>query len=74
MFDFRIIEAADGNQIIDRRLKTPHNSLTPLQMLEYMEIDSTLALMDKMERKANRHKRKIIHSLLYRIAGLCRLV
>ena len=36
MFNFRIIETPDGNQIIDRSLKTPYNALTPLQMVEYM--------------------------------------
>lgn len=37
MFNFRIIETTDGNQIIDRNLKTPYNALTPLQMVEYAE-------------------------------------
>ena len=36
MFNFRIIDTPDGNQIIDRSLKTPYNALTPLQMVEYM--------------------------------------
>ena len=39
MFNFRLINTPDGNQIIDCTLKTPYNSLTPLQMVEYMEID-----------------------------------
>ena len=50
MFNFRIIDTVDGNQIIDRNLKTPENSLTPLQMMEYMEMDSQLSFMDRMER------------------------
>lgn len=29
MFNFRIITTADGNQIIDRNLKTPYDALTP---------------------------------------------
>lgn len=33
MFNFRIIDTVDGNQIIDRNLKTPYNSLTPVQMV-----------------------------------------
>ena len=52
MFNFRIIDTADGNQIIDRNLKTPYNALTPTQMMEYMEMDSQLSFMDRMERKA----------------------
>ncbi len=42
MFDFRIIETVDENQIIDRNLKTPYSTLTPLQMVEYMEMDNSL--------------------------------
>ena len=40
MFEFRIIETADGNQIIDMNLKTPYSTLTPVQMVEYMEVDT----------------------------------
>ena len=36
MFEFRIINIADGNQIIDRSLKTPYKALTPLQMMKYI--------------------------------------
>lgn len=52
MFNFRIITTADGNQIIDRSLKTPYNALTPTQMLEYTELDNQMAFMDRMEHKA----------------------
>ena len=62
MFNFRIITTADGNQIIDRNLKTPYNALTPTQMLEYTELDNQMAFMDRMERKANR-KRSICGNL-----------
>ena len=54
MFNFRIITTADGNQIIDRNLKTPYEALTPTQMVEYMEMDNSLAFMDRMERKRSR--------------------
>ena len=43
MFDFRLINTPDGNQIIDTTLKTPYSSITPLQMEEYIEIDNQLA-------------------------------
>ena len=49
MFNFRLIETPDGNQVIDTMLKTPCESLTPLQMLEYMEIDRHMAIMERME-------------------------
>ena len=74
MFEFRIIELQDGNQVIDRNLKTPYNALTPLQMVEYVEMDVQLAIMDAMERKAQieeERKRKIVYRLARKIACVC---
>lgn len=55
MFNFRIIDTADGNQIIDRNLKTPYEALTPVQMVEYTEMDNRMTFMDRMERKRKAH-------------------
>ena len=77
MFEFRIIDTADGNQIIDRTVKTSYDTLTPVQMLEYMEMDEKLSFMDRMERKAKaeaERKRRIARNPFYRIACLCGLV
>lgn len=77
MFDFRIIDIADGNQIIDRNLKTPYKALTPLQIVEYLEMDNRLAYMDRMERKARaeaERKRKLARNPIYKMACLCGLV
>lgn len=77
MFDFRITDTADGNQIIDRNLKTPYKALTPLQMVEYLEMDNRLAYMDRMERKARaeaERKRKLARNPIYKMACLCGLV
>ena len=74
MFEFRIIDTADGNQVIDRNLKTPYSALTPLQMVEYVEMDAELALMDAMERKAQieeERKRKIVYRLARKVACMC---
>ena len=74
MFEFRIIELSDGNQIIDRNLKTPYNALTPLQMVEYVEVDVQLAIMDAMERKAQieaSRKRKFVFRLARKVACMC---
>ena len=74
MFDFRIIELADGNQIIDRNLKTPYSALTPLQMVEYVEVDVQLAIMDAMERKAQieaERKQKFVFRLARKVACMC---
>lgn len=77
MFDFRIIETADGNQIIDRNLKTPYNALTPTQMMEYMEVDNQLSFMDRIERKARaktERRQKLARNPFYRIACVCGII
>lgn len=77
MFDFSIINTLDGNQIIDRKLKTPYSSLTPVQMLEYAEMEDRLAYMDRMEKKARQKEeqiRKVSRNPLYRIACIVGLV
>lgn len=77
MFNFRIINTADGNQIIDRNLKTPYDALTPTQMMEYMEMDNSLAFMDRMERKAREkaeHMRKVVKNPFYRMACMVGLI
>lgn len=77
MFNFRIITTTDGNQIIDRNLKTPYNALTPTQMLEYMEMDNSLAFMDRMERKAKQkaeHMWKLAKNPLYKMACMVGLI
>lgn len=77
MFEFRIIDTVDGNQIIDRNLKTPYKALAPLQMVEYLEMDNRLAYMDRMERKARaetERQRKIARNPIYKMACLCGLV
>ena len=77
MFDFSIINTLDGNQIIDRKLKTPYSSLTPVQMLEYAEMEDRLAYMDRMEKKARQKAeqiRKVSKNPLYRIACIVGLV
>lgn len=77
MFNFRIIYTADGNQIIDRTLKTPYSALTALQMEEYMEMNNQLAYMDRLERRAREeadHRRRLARNPLYKLACMCRLL
>lgn len=77
MFEFRIIELADGIQVIDRKFKTSYNALTPLQMMEYIEIDIQLAIMDRMKRKTKvekKSRRKVARNSLYKLACKCGIV
>ena len=74
MFEFRLINLSDGNQIIDTTLKTPYSSLTPIQMEEYIEIDNQLAYMERMERKQKREvesKRKFTYRFMHKVACMC---
>jgi len=56
MFNFRIITCPDGTQIIDPSLKTPYSALTPVQMEEYMEIDTQIAFMERLKRKVKENQ------------------
>lgn len=76
MFNFRIINLSDGNQVIRRDLKTPYDALTPLQYIEYTNMEVQLYIADRQKKKflkdADR-KRKLMNPL-YRLACLCGLV
>ena len=74
MFNFRLINTPDGNQIIDFTLKTPYSSITPLQMEEYIEIDNQLAYMERRERKQQREaerQRKFTYKVFHKLACVC---
>ena len=74
MFDFRLINLPDGNQVIDTSLKTPYDSLTSVQMLEYIEVDSRLEHMRKMERKQQREaerNQKFTYKFMHKVACMC---
>ena len=74
MFNFRLINTPDGNQIIDTTLKTPYDSITPIEMMEYMEVDTRLAYMERMERKREREaerKQKFTYKLFHKVACMC---
>lgn len=80
MFDFRIIEQADGTQIIDTTVKTPMEALTPEKQIEYMEVSKQLTyseIVQKKERRKQREaeqKQKIKRNPLYKMACLCGLI
>ena len=77
MFNFRLINTSDGNQIIDTTLKTPYSSLTPIQMVEYIEMDNQLEYMERMERKQKREaerQRKFTYKLFHKVACACGII
>ncbi len=71
MFNFKIIACPDGTQVIDPSLKTPYAALSPIQMVEYMEIDAQIAAMERLKRKGRREadrKRKLGRNPFYKAA------
>ena len=77
IFNFRIINLSDGNQVIRRDLKTPYDALTPIQMVEYVEMDVQLTIMDRLKRKAQaeaERRRKLARNPIWKLACFCGLV
>ena len=70
-FNFRIIEQPDGVQVIDNRVKTEMDTLTPEMQLEYMEVYEHRVFMERMKRKVQREReqqRENSRNPLYKIA------
>lgn len=77
MFDFRIIDTEDGNQIIRRDLKTPYSALTPLQYIEYTNMEVQLYIADRQKKKYQREadrRRKLARNPFVRFACFCGLI
>lgn len=73
-FDFRIIQQADGSQIIDDRIKTPIDSLTPEMQVEYMDVHNQLSKMERIKKKEQReaaYKQKLAKNPFVRFACFC---
>lgn len=49
-FNFRIIKTANGAEIIDSTLSTPYNSLTPIQMMDYISVENSLYFAERQKR------------------------
>ena len=71
-FNFRIIKCANGADIIDSNLSTPYNSLTPIQMVDYSNVENSLYFAERQKRwqkaaeptiigKVKNFARRIIH-------------
>lgn len=77
MFDFRIIDLPDGNQVIRKDLKTPYSALTPEQYIEYTNMEVQLYISDRQKKKylkENEKRKKLARNPLFRFAYFCGLV
>ena len=73
-FNFRIVKADNGTEIIDRNRVTPIASLTPTALIEYKQMENSLYYMDIQKRKQQREaerNRKIARNPLYKLACMC---
>lgn len=70
MFNFRLINMSDGNQIIDTHLKTPINALTPSQMIEYRKMEVVLYQSERLKKRQEREQQRELRksrSIFYRL-------
>lgn len=77
MFNFRIIDTEDGNQVIRRDLKTPYSALTPMQYIEYTNMEVQLYIADRQKKKYLKEaeqRRKLARNPFARFACFCGLV
>lgn len=77
MFDFRIVDTEDGNQVIRKDLKTPYSALTLTQYIEYTNMEVQLYIADRQKKKLQKEKeqkRKLARNPFVRFACLCGLV
>lgn len=49
-FNFRIIKTTNGAEVIDDTLSTPYNSLTPLQMMDYINVENSLYFAERRKK------------------------
>lgn len=77
MFNFRIISMPNGDQIIDKSLKTPYDCLTAVQMVEYEEIHKEIEWIERQKRKVQKEaerKRKLTRNPFYRLVCFCEMI
>lgn len=77
MFNFRIFDTEDGNQVIRRDLKTPYSALTPLQYIEYTNMEVQLYIADRQKKKflkESERRRKLARNPFVKFACFCGLV
>ena len=77
MFNFRIIDTEDGNQVIRRDLKTPYSALIPMQYIEYTNMEVQLYIADRQKKKflkESERRRKLARNPFVKFACFCGLV
>lgn len=63
MFKFRIINTPDGNQIIDRTQETSCDSMSPVEMLDYLQVEESLYFAERKQRKVKIQNKSVLNRL-----------
>lgn len=50
-FPFRIMQTADGVEVIDETLLTPFDALTPIMQIEYIKTENALLQMKRQKER-----------------------
>lgn len=62
-FNFRIIITADGNQIIDRTQETSCDSMSPVEMLDYLQVEESLYFAERQRKKVKIQNESLLNRL-----------
>lgn len=76
-FGFAIIICDDNTEIIDRRISTAFCDLSPEQMIDYMEVETTLYQFDRDKQRKRKQillRKKIMKNPFYKFVYMCGLV
>lgn len=74
MFNFRIIKISKDIDIIDKRQVTSEDRLSPIELLDYTELENSLYFFERQERRKRKEesrKETKIHSILVSLQTAC---
>lgn len=74
MFNFKIIKISKDIDIIDKRQTTQEDRLSPIELLEYTELENSLYFFERQERRKRKEesrKETKIHSILASLQTAC---
>lgn len=62
-FNFRIINTADGSQIIDTTQETSCDSMSPVEMLDYLQVEESLYFAERQRKKVKIQNESLLNRL-----------
>ena len=62
-FNFKIITTADGNQIIDTTQETSCDSMSAVEMLDYLQVEESLYFVERQRKRMKIQNESILNRL-----------